>query len=256
MHLIRPAACAGTFYPGNRRELETAMAALLPQQDAAEPAALIVPHAGYVYSGSVAASAYAQLKGSGFSRVVLFGPSHRIGFRGIALPGASHFETPLGIVDVDAAPELASFPFIVESPAAHQNEHSLEVQLPFLQSVLGKFSLIPLLVGEAEPEEVADVIDRFIGKPGTLILASSDLSHFHPYDTAVMLDRETAMSILDLDPTLGHGQACGATPINGLLISAKRAGLSANLIDLCNSGDTAGDRRRVVGYASFSFGVA
>ncbi len=254
----RPAACAGSFYPGERRALEAAIAAMLPESEKALPAAMIVPHAGYVYSGSVAANAYARLQGSGFRRIVLIGPAHRVWFRGIALPGCSHFETPLGNVSVDseACIRLASSPGITESPVAHELEHSLEVQLPFLQTVLGEFSIVPLLVGEAGMDEVSSAIDGFLGEPETLVLASSDLSHFHPYVVAQAIDGTTAKSILELDPVLSQEQACGATAINGLLISAERMGLEPRLIDIRNSGDTAGDKRRVVGYASFSFGEA
>ncbi|HQT25431.1 MAG TPA: AmmeMemoRadiSam system protein B, partial [Burkholderiales bacterium] len=198
----------------------------------------------------------ARLKGSDFSRIVLIGPAHRVWFRGIALPGSTHFETPLGLVpvDSDACQRLASLPGMIESMAAHEMEHGLEVQLPFLQAVLGEFSVVPLLVGDAGMDAVSNVIDLFIGEPGTLVVVSSDLSHFHPYVVAQALDGTTAKCILELDPVLSQEQACGATPINGLLISASRKGLEPKLIDIRNSGDTAGDKRRVVGYASFSFG--
>lgn len=257
MHKTRPAACAGTFYPGARSALEAAMTAMLPQGDGRLPAAMIVPHAGYVYSGSIAAQAYARIKGSRYSRVVLIGPAHRAWFRGIALPGSSHFETPLGLVPVDleACSMLASLPGVVESIIAHEQEHALEVQLPFLQAVLGDFSIVPLLVGEASAEAVSLVIDRFIQEPCTLTLVSSDLSHFHPYVVAQALDGATAKAILELDPILNHEQACGASPVNGLLISARRMGLDPDLIDIRNSGDTSGDKRRVVGYGAFSFEV-
>ncbi len=252
----RPAACAGSFYPETRLDLEKAIASMLPQVEAAAPCAMIVPHAGYVYSGSTAGCAYARLGKSRFNRVALLGPAHRVWFKGIAMPRASRFETPLGSVPVDreACLQLASLPSIMESDAVHDGEHALEVQLPFLQTVLGDFSLIPLLVGETSPESVSLVIDRFMNEPRTLVLVSSDLSHFHPYDRAKAIDLSTAKSILALDPVLDHNRACGATPINGLLISARRFNLKPDLLDIRNSGDTAGEKSRVVGYASFSFG--
>jgi AmmeMemoRadiSam system protein B len=192
-----------------------------------------------------------------YSRIVLLGPAHRLWFRGIALPGVSRFETPLGTVPVDpVCTELGQLEGFIESMEAHRLEHSLEVQLPFLQRILKNFTRVPLLVGDEDPAAISEVIDRFIGEPGTLILASSDLSHFHAYDDAVRLDLATSRAIMALDPVLDHEQACGATPINGLLISARRMGLQPNLVDIMNSGDTAGDKNRVVGYASFTFGEA
>lgn len=222
--------------------------------DVPRPIALIVPHAGYVYSGQVAAQAYSCIKGSGFTRVVVLGPAHRVWFKGIALPEAASFATPMGNVPVEATPQLESLQQIFRSDTPHAAEHALEVQLPFLQSVLGDFSIVPLLVGATSAEAVSEVIDIFLGKPDTLILISSDLSHFHPYNEAKKLDETTAKAIMNLDPTLDHDQACGATPINGMLLSAKKLALTPTLLDMKNSGDTAGDRTRVVGYASFSFG--
>lgn len=252
----RPAACAGTFYPSNREALEAAVDALLGESRGG-PLAMIVPHAGYIYSGKIAGAAYSRIRGKSYSRIVLLGPAHRLWFRGIALPGVSHFETPLGLVRLDpVCAELAQREGFIDSAEAHRLEHSLEVQLPFLQRILGDFTLIPLLVGDADPAAVSEVIDQFLGEPGTLILASSDLSHFHGYDEAVRIDHGTSRSIMALDPVLDHEQACGATPVNGLLISAKRLGLLPDLVDIGNSGDAAGDRSRVVGYASFTFGEA
>lgn len=260
MQSMRPAACAGSFYPGNRLELEASLDALLENaegQSASFAKALIVPHAGYVYSGEVAARAYARLASDGYRRVVLLGPAHRHSFYGVALPAASLFETPLGPVPLDpVCRELALLPDFVESEAAHRMEHAIEVQLPFLQRVLEKFSIVPLLVGNASPAAVSRIIDRFIGEPETLVLVSSDLSHFHAYDEARALDAVTAESIMALDPVLDHEQACGATPVNALLLSARRRDLFPRLIDIRNSGDTHGSRERVVGYASFSFGAA
>jgi AmmeMemoRadiSam system protein B len=216
-----------------------------------------VPHAGYVYSGPIAAAAYARLApaAAGIRRVVLLGPAHRVPFRGLALPGADQFATPLGNVPVDAAGAALArrLPQVADNPHAHAAEHSLEVQLPFLQRVLGDFRLVPLVVGAASGESVAEVLDLLWGGPETLIVISSDLSHYHAYGEARTMDRATADAILELAPRLDHDEACGATPVNGLLLAARRRGLVPTLLDLRNSGDTAGDRRQVVGYAAFGF---
>ena len=235
-------------------------AARLPE-DAAQPKAVIVPHAGYVYSGAVAGSAYARLAAGrdAIRRVVLFGPTHRVPIRGLALPSARAFATPLGNIEVDRGASAAALalPSVCESDAAHAFEHSLEVQLPFLQTVLGEFKIVPFAVGDATPQEVADVIQLLWGGPETLIVVSSDLSHYRGYAEACAIDRATADDVLALSPTLNHEQACGATPINGLLLCARDRGMRPELLDLRNSGDTAGDKSRVVGYASFAFaGVA
>lgn len=256
----RPPAVAGMFYPGDpatlARDVDDALAGAHPLAGPS-PKALIAPHAGYVYSGSIAASAYAALAPvrNSIRRVVLLGPCHRVAVRGLALPSADAFDTPLGRVPVDreAVAALAGLPQVVVSGAAHAQEHSLEVQLPFLQRMLREFAIVPLAVGDAHVDEVADVLDRLWGGPETLILISSDLSHYHRYDDAARIDRATATAILALDPALDHEQACGATPIAGLLTVARRRGLTAELLDLRNSGDTAGDRSRVVGYAAFAF---
>jgi AmmeMemoRadiSam system protein B len=262
MRDVRPAAVAGTFYPGNAAELAAAVRGCLAGTaaqvaPAASPKALIVPHAGYVYSGPIAAGAYARLAcvRSRIRRVVILGPTHRVAVRGLALPSARAFATPLGDVEVDreAVATLAGLRQVVVSDSAHALEHSLEVQLPFLQSVLDDFRIVPLAVGDASPREVAEVLDRLWGGPETLIVVSSDLSHFHGYAQAREIDRASAERILALDGPLDHEEACGATPINGLLLCARRRGLAPELIDLRNSGDTAGDRSRVVGYASFAF---
>lgn len=259
MSTVRPAAVAGMFYPGQAAVLATTVAGLLEQAARPEsaPKALIVPHAGYVYSGSTAARAYAQLieQRETVRRVVLLGPVHRVPVRGLALPGASAFSTPLGEValDLDALSLLEGLPQVVTSPAAHAHEHSLEVQLPFLQTVLPDFRLVPLAVGDAMPAEVAEVLDTLWGGPETLVVISSDLSHFLPYEEAQAVDRDTVQRLLALDGPLSHRQACGGTPINGLLLAARRHRLQPRLLGLCNSGDTAGDRQRVVGYAALAF---
>jgi len=256
----RPPAAAGRFYPGDpatlAREIDQALATARPASGPT-PKALIAPHAGYVYSGPIAASAYAALDPvrDSVRRVVLLGPCHRVAVRGLALPSADAFDSPLGRVPVDraAVAALSGMPQVVVSAAAHAQEHSLEVQLPFLQRVLRDFAIVPLAVGDATADEVADVLERLWGGPETLILISSDLSHYLCYDDAVRTDRATADAILALDPELDHEQACGATPIAGLLSVARRRGLVPRLLDLRNSGDTAGDRRHVVGYAAFAF---
>jgi hypothetical protein len=260
---VRPAAVAGMFYPAAPAALAAEVRAHLgralaqPAGTSAVPKALIAPHAGYVYSGPIAASAYARLAAGRdtIRRVVLFGPTHRVPVRGLALPSVGAFATPLGTVRVDreAAAAARALPQVCESDAAHAFEHSLEVQLPFLQAVLGEFSIVPFAVGDATPGEVSEVIDLLWGGPETLIVVSSDLSHYHRYAEARAIDRVTGEAILALSATLDHEQACGATPINGLLLAARRHGLQAELLDLRNSGDTAGDKSRVVGYASFAF---
>lgn len=261
-HLRRPAV-AGTFYPDQSLTLSRKVKELINAApfsegtDAAVPKALIVPHAGYIYSGATAALAYARLAPARnkIKRVVLLGPVHRVPVRGLALAGATLFSTPLGDIEVDqeAVMALAGMPQVVVSAPAHAQEHSLEVQLPFLQSVLDDFKLLPLAVGDATPDEVAQVLEVLWGGPETLIVVSSDLSHYLPYAAAQEIDSHTAARIVACDPTIGHDQACGATPVNGLLLAARRHGLKAHLIDLRNSGDTAGDRSRVVGYGGFAF---
>jgi AmmeMemoRadiSam system protein B len=259
MQNIRPAAVSGLFYPENPGILEREVRAMLASAHLSDltPKALIVPHAGYVYSGAIAADAYAALKNvaSRIRRVLLLGPTHRVSVRGLALPGADAFATPLGIVQVDSAAAkcIAGLPQVVVSPQAHAQEHSLEVQLPFLQAVLTDFKLLPLAVGMASAEEVAEVLELLWGGEETLIVISSDLSHYLPYDTAKRVDGATVQSVLDLTQGILHEQACGATPINGLLLSACRHHLTPHLLDLRNSGDTAGSRDGVVGYASFAF---
>jgi hypothetical protein len=263
MASIRPAAVADMFYPGRASVLARDVEDMLnearerPAAAGTLPKAVIVPHAGYVYSGPIAATAYARLRsGRGvISRVVLLGPVHRVAVRGLALPGADSFATPLGDIPVDAEAVAAirGLPQVVVSAPAHALEHSLEVQLPFLQTVLGEFRLLPLAVGDASAEQVAQVLELLWGGAETLIVVSSDLSHYLPYDLARQVDAETSRRILDLRVDIRHDQACGGTPVNGLLLAARRHGLSPELLDLRNSGDTAGDRGRVVGYAAFAF---
>lgn len=258
---VRPPAVANMFYPGATADLAREVGSMLlaahSAQDAALPKAIIAPHAGYVYSGPIAASVYAPLAAlrGKIRRVVLLGPTHRVAVNGLALPANTAFATPFGIVPVDesARAELADLPQVVVSDVVHAQEHSLEVQLPFLQAVLGEFALVPLAVGRVSPVQVAEVLERLWGGTETLIVISSDLSHYQPYETACRIDSATAQSILALDPHLDHQQACGATPVNGLLLAARQHGLHARQLDLRNSGDTAGDKARVVGYGAFAF---
>ena len=260
----RPPAVAGMFYPGDAATLQDELATCLAVSPAptVEPAAagllkaVIVPHAGYIYSGGTAGRAYALLKplAGRIRRVVLLGPCHRVSVRGLAAPTVKAFATPLGSIALDrvALDALATLPQIVASDAAHAQEHSLEVQLPFLQAVLGQFELVPLAVGQTGAAEVAQVLDRLWGGPETLIVISSDLSHFHTYGEAQKIDHATADHILALEQLTSFDQACGALPINGLIAVARRRGLRIERIAQCNSGDTAGDKARVVGYASFA----
>jgi hypothetical protein len=263
MQTVRQPAVAGTFYPDQAETLAHDVRTFLDDVSAdshtTEPApkAIIVPHAGYIYSGSTAALAFVRLRPLRHSirRVVLLGPAHRVPVRGLALPDDDYLATPLGQVAVDqrAVAQLAQLPQVVVSRAVHAQEHALEVQLPFLQTVLDNFQLVPLVVGYASPEAVAQVLELLWGGPETLLVISSDLSHFLPYHSAQQTDSRTVQSILHLDGPLSHQQACGGTPINGLLLAARRHGLQPQLLGLCNSGDTAGDLARVVGYAALSF---
>ena len=265
MPTIRQPAVADQFYPGDPAELGRMLDALLaePHPSASSrpgttlPKALIVPHAGYIYSGPIAATAYARLEPARdrMRRVVLLGPSHRLPFRGLAATSADVFTTPLGPVRIDrAAVERAlTLPQVHLLDAAHAQEHSLEVQLPFLQRVLDDFSLVPLVVGDAAPESVAEVLDLLWGGPETLILVSSDLTHYLDYRTARRIDAATSEAIEALRPeSIGYDQACGRAPLNGLLTLARRRGLQAETLDLRNSGDTAGSRDQVVGYGAYA----
>lgn len=261
MNSTRTPAVAGLFYPGDAAGLAASVRALLEAAPVAAgsrvPRALIAPHAGYPYSGALAARAYASLSAAAgrIQRVVLLGPVHRVPVRGLALPAATVFATPLGEIPLDTETMLAlsGLPQVVTSAAAHAMEHSLEVHLPFLQSVLGDFRLLPLAVGDASTGEVEEVLERVWGGPETLVVISSDLSHFLSYHEAQRVDRETVQHILALRPDLDHHAACGATPVNGLLSFAGRHHLQPELIGQCNSGDTAGDRARVVGYVAIAF---
>jgi AmmeMemoRadiSam system protein B len=258
---VRPAAVAGLFYPDKPRELQSVIASCLRQGVAQTrqlvPKALIVPHAGYIYSGPVAGSAYACLAPlqERIRRVVLFGPAHRVAFPGIAGSSADAFETPLGRVEIDreVLSQVLALPGVRVLDAAHTPEHSLEVQLPFLQTVLPEFRLVPLLVGDASPDGISEVIDSLWNGDETLMLVSSDLSHYLSYEAARQIDLETTGAIERLAPEeIGYDQACGRLPMQGLLLSARRRGLRVTTLDVRNSGDTAGPRDSVVGYGSYA----
>lgn len=260
---IREPAVAGMFYPDNPLLLQQQVEAFLDTRAAGRadtaPKALIVPHAGYVYSGPVAASAYRRLfaQADTIQRVVLLGPAHRLAFRGLAATSAEFFSTPLGLVKIDrqAVERILALPQVRIVDEAHREEHSLEVQLPFLQCVLGEhFSLVPLVVGDAGAEAVAEVLEQLWGGSETLIVISSDLSHYHDYGTAKRLDQATSTAIERLDPqAIDYEQACGRNPVSGLLVAARHHALHATTLDLRNSGDTAGSRDRVVGYGAYAF---
>lgn len=258
MKSTRVPAVAGQFYPAQASELVAQISHYLAQADALKghPKALIAPHAGYIYSGLTAAFAYKMLVpyAHEISRVILLGPAHRVGFRGIALPEAAFFSSPLGTIPIDqeANNRIIDLPQICLRDDAHQQEHSLEVQLPFLQHTLGSFSLVPLVVGECGAPEVAEVLERLWGGRETLIIVSTDLSHFHDYATARNIDQHTSQHIERLQGDLVGEQACGCRPLNGLLLCARRHGLKIRLLDMRNSGDTAGSKDRVVGYASYA----
>lgn len=255
---VRPPAVAGLFYPDEPHELRAVVQRYLDAapQGGERPKALIVPHAGYSYSGPVAASAYSQLVGLAppVRRVVLVGPSHRAQLHGIALPDVSAFETPLGLVPVDGpcVDQLRILPDVTVGNLPHRAEHSLEVQLPFLQVTLGDFTLVPLAVGEVDAAAVAAVLQACWGGIDTLIVLSTDLSHFLDYDSAQSLDSTTARSIVERVSNFGGEQACGCRALNGLMQLARRRGLRVRMLDLRNSGDTSGDRARVVGYGAFA----
>ena len=257
---VRSPAVAGLFYSDDSDSLADEVRGLLQEveADGPPPKAMILPHAGYAYSGAVAARGYVRLRRvrEVVTRVVLIGPAHYVPLRGLAVSGAETFTTPLGPVPVDrpSVERLLGLPQVTRSESAHLREHSLEVHLPFLQQTLEWFAIVPLVAGDATADEVAEVLDLLWGGPETLIVISSDLSHFHGYATARRLDADTASAIEAMAPDrIGDEQACGRVPIKGLLTAARRHGLVARTIDLRNSGDTAGPKHQVVGYGSFVF---
>lgn len=263
---IRTAAVAGSFYPADTNELSTSVQAYLDNIDTEKtphrPVAIIVPHAGYIYSGPIAASGYAQLLpyAEQITRVVLLGPSHRVPLLGIASSSYDYFQTPLGDIPLDreGISKLSHLSFVQENDAAHQQEHSLEVQLPFLQKILPDFKLLPLVIGQIDDQQVSEVIEALWNESeadhNTLFLISSDLSHFLNYEQAKQCDLAVCQAIEEFKPqAINYEQACGRSAIAGILLSAKKHHLEVKTLDLRNSGDTAGSRDRVVGYGCWVF---
>ena len=255
----RPAAVAGMFYEADNVRLQAQVNALYDA--AVTPAdndikALIVPHAGYIYSGATAAQAYKALESRAgtIRRVVLFGPAHRVYLNGLAIPSVDYFSTPLGDVALDRSSldRIKDLPGVVVSDEAHRQEHSLEVQLPFIQNLLDNFCLVPVVVGDCPPSIVAKALDALWGNDETVVIISSDLSHFHSYQQALHIDNQTCERIVQKVTNLTGEEACGARAINGLMDSEHGRNLSIELLSVCNSGDTAGDRNRVVGYGAFA----
>jgi len=263
---VRPAAVAGFFYPAEPQELHRIVQACLAEgrerladRRPPRPKALVVPHAGYVYSGSIAGTAFAALEphADAIRRVVLLGPSHRVAFRGLALSSARSFSTPIGEIELDAAgsARLTEVPRVRVFDAAHAEEHSLEVELPFLSEILRDWVLLPICAGDASADEVARVIEAAWGGDETLVVVSSDLSHYLDYETARQRDAVASAAIEALRPEgLDAESACGRVPLRGLLVAARAHGLAARTLDLRSSGDTAGSRDRVVGYGAYAFG--
>ncbi len=261
MTAIRKAAVAGMFYPNDATLLRAEVQDYLADAGTPSgpvPKAIIAPHAGYKYSGAIAAKAYARLKPAAdkITRVILMGPCHRVAVKGLALSGADYFETPLGRIEIDKAAEaeISSMDQVGVFPPTHLAEHALEVHLPFHQELLGDFKLVPIVVGETPPSLVAEVLKKLWGGPETLIVISSDLSHFLDYGAAQAIDQRTCQAITALDPSkIEGGGACGRFPVGGLLQLAKARGMTVETIDLKNSGDTAGSKDRVVGYGAWAF---
>lgn len=260
MSKIRQPAVAGMFYPDNPgvlQEMVNEYLAAAAPYDGPMPRAVIAPHAGYIYSGPVAGSAFAPWQGeTAVNRIILVGPAHTMAISGLAGVSVDAFATPLGLVPVDkeGMDWLRPLPQVHIIDAAHSREHCLEVELPFLQTLFGEFSIVPLLAGDTSGAKVAQILTLFADDPTTRIVISSDLSHYHDYHTARRLDAATAQAITHLQPEeLGYDSACGRIPIQGLLAVAKREGWRATAVDLRNSGDTAGPKDRVVGYGAFVF---
>ena len=265
---VRPPAVASLFYPGEAAELKQNLREMLDEASEAEdpnedlPAdqylkALIVPHAGYVYSGTTAARAYHLLRKNrdDFRRVIILGPAHRVWLEGIAFPGTDAFETPLGRIPLakQQIRELLRFPEVQLRDDAHQDEHCLEVQLPFLQEILNEFELIPAVVGEISPDSLSGLLENLLEDPQNLLLLSTDLSHFHSYSEAQEIDQETAEAIETFeDDKILPEHACGTLPLRGLLRHARTQGWKIQRLGLCNSGDTAGSKDRVVGYGAWA----
>jgi len=261
MARIHQPAVAGLFYPADPEELRQQVATFLSEGhpgDIEAPKALIAPHAGYIYSGPTAGHAYAQLStiAERIRRVVMLAPSHRMAFRGLAYSSAQLFRTPLGDLEVDQAAmeQIQPLPQVQALDQAFEGEHSLEVHMPFLQMTLQDFHIVPLLVSDASADEVAEVLECLWGGDETLIVISSDLSHYHDYESARAMDAEATRAIESLQPEiLSYHHACGRTPVSGLLVAAKHHQLKATTLDIRNSGDTAGPRDQVVGYGAYAF---
>lgn len=256
---IRPTAVAGSFYPKQASELNNMLEKYLADDSVkiASPKAIIAPHAGYIYSGPTAASVYSNIEQikEQITRVVLLGPTHRVYVKGIALPSNTHFASPLGNVTIDtqSLSKISAHTFVEYIDEAHTQEHSLEVHIPFLQKVLNNFVLLPILVGDATPEQVSTILNDLWGDDETLIVISSDLSHFLNYETANKTDRNTTKLIENFDyEHIGSKQACGCMPMRGLLKIAQEKNMSIQTVDLRNSGDTAGTKDRVVGYGAYA----
>jgi len=259
----RQAAVAGQFYPDKVAVLQSDITHYittvveLPELNSIAPKAIIVPHAGYMYSGVIAASAYNLLQkhAATITKAIILGPAHRVSFSGIAISSANYFDTPLGSVEINQSSidNLTKNDFIHENDAAHEHEHSIEVQLPFLQTILHNFTIVPLLIGQCDENDVASILELLWGGDETLIVISSDLSHFETYEIANKMDTKTSQAILNLQPEkIQFEDACGRTAINGLLKIAQKKNLTPYIIDVRNSGDTAGDKKRVVGYGAYS----
>ena len=260
MTTIREPAFAGSFYPNDAEALSKMVDSLLAlagsETHGVKPLkAIIAPHAGYVYSGKTAGKIYGELttQKQAIKRVVLLGPSHRVAFKGVALPCSDVFRTPLGLISIDqtAMAKIQDLPWVTKRDDAHKDEHSLEVQLPFLQRTLGDFELLPIVVGDASAAQVCQLLERLWGAEETLIVISTDLSHFHNDTRARQLDDATRQKIEALNATLDGGEACGCRPVNGLLTFLKAHNLAIETVDTSNSGDTAGDKNRVVGYGAW-----
>ncbi|SFG81361.1 AmmeMemoRadiSam system protein B [Neptunomonas qingdaonensis] len=251
---IRPAAVAGLFYPPTKTDLYHLLSEMLPSRSPTHPKALIVPHAGYIYSGAIAGQGFSLLKkGESFDRVYLFGPNHRVPLEGCAVPESEFFSTPLGELPVDqkATAALLKLPSVIASDDVHAQEHCLEVQLPFLQYLHISAPIVPVVVGECPASVMADIIEPLLAEPKTLVIISTDLSHFHTYENALQIDAHTDLKIMNADHDIKPTEACGCHALNGFLLAVKRQSMTIKKMALGNSGDTVGDKNRVVGYGCY-----
>lgn len=251
---IRPAAVAGLFYPQNKSDLYNLLSEIVPQSISDHPQALIVPHAGYIYSGAIAGQGYSLLKkGQPYDRVYLFGPNHRVPLEGCAVPASDYFATPLGDLPVDqqAIKALLKYPEVIISDEVHAQEHCLEVQLPFLQYMQINAPIVPVVVGQCPASVVADIIEPLLADTNILVIISTDLSHFHTYENALKIDAQTDLKIMNADHDIKPTQACGCHALNGLLLAVKRQNMTITKVALANSGDATGEKDRVVGYGCY-----